>query len=262
MCFYRGPCNCSEEIKGIDRRTANFTWNFPRYATAPDTGRQFTPSFASSRSLRCVFLLAFDPSQIHTMPDILKVQGCVAVVTGGTGFVGNRLVEMLIEQGAKRVVSLDIVPKPEDTGFVHANADRIEYVVGDIRNKKQVVDACAGADVVFHVAAAVGPYHPDKLYAEVNYGGCLNVIEACHVHKIPRLVMSSSPSTRFDGQDIDGLSVEELPSIPQKSYLQRYAETKALGELAVRAANSPELMTVAVAPHQVREARSQPGKKH
>ena len=35
----------------------------------------------------------------------------LGVVTGGTGFVGQRLVEMLLERGAKRVVSFDIVPK-------------------------------------------------------------------------------------------------------------------------------------------------------
>jgi NADPH:quinone reductase-like Zn-dependent oxidoreductase len=33
------------------------------------------------------------------------------LVTGGTGFVGQRLVEMLLERGAEKVVSFDIVPK-------------------------------------------------------------------------------------------------------------------------------------------------------
>ena len=35
------------------------------------------------------------------------------LVTGGSGFVGQRLVEMLVERGAKRVVSFDIAPKPK-----------------------------------------------------------------------------------------------------------------------------------------------------
>lgn len=33
-------------------------------------------------------------------------------VTGGSGFVGQRLVEMLVERGAERVVSFDILPQP------------------------------------------------------------------------------------------------------------------------------------------------------
>ena len=36
------------------------------------------------------------------------------VVTGGTGFVGRRLVEMLVERGAEKVVAFDISPKPSD----------------------------------------------------------------------------------------------------------------------------------------------------
>ena len=46
---------------------------------------------------------------------------------------------------------------------------------------------------------------------------------------MPKLVMSSSPSTRFDGSDIDGLTELEMPRLPQSSYLQEYAETKAKG---------------------------------
>lgn len=35
----------------------------------------------------------------------------VCVVTGGTGFVGQRLIEMLVERGAEKVISFDIVPR-------------------------------------------------------------------------------------------------------------------------------------------------------
>ena len=34
---------------------------------------------------------------------------------------------------------------------------------------------------------------------------------------------------RFDGSDVDGLTEAEMPSLPQESYLQLYAETKAMG---------------------------------
>ena len=50
------------------------------------------------------------------------------VVTGGTGFVGARLVEMLVERGAKSVRCLDIVPPPPNAW----RDPRITYVVGDI----------------------------------------------------------------------------------------------------------------------------------
>ena len=52
-------------------------------------------------------------------------------------------------------------------------------------------------------------------------------------HGCNKLIFSSSPSTRFDGSDVDGLTEEQMPSIPQKKYLQDYAKTKAMGEVAV-----------------------------
>ena len=85
----------------------------------------------------------------------------------------------------------------------------------------------------------------------MNYEGTLNVIEACKRHGCKKMVYSSSPSTRFDGSDVDGQTEAEMPPIPQKSYLQEYAKTKAMGELAMREACCDDLMTVAIAPHQV-----------
>mmetsp|Transcript_4946 Transcript_4946/g.11633 ORF Transcript_4946/g.11633 Transcript_4946/m.11633 type:complete len:400 (+) Transcript_4946:142-1341(+) len=169
------------------------------------------------------------------------------VVTGSSGFVGQRLVEMLVERGAKRVVAFDIAPKPADALVSKC----IEYVQGDISDKEAVLAIIKGADCVWHNAAAVGPYHPEEVYFKVNYEGTLNVVDACRKHKCPKLVYSSSPSTRFTGSDVDGLTEAEMPALPLKSYIADYAKTKAMGELAISQACSDELMTVAIAPHQV-----------
>lgn len=175
-------------------------------------------------------------------------------VTGGSGFVGQRLVEMLVERGAERVVSFDISPKPRGA----LEDPRIIYFQGDITKKEDVLRACEGSsDCVFHIAALVGPYHDQNAYEKVNYEGTLHVLNACRELKIPKLVMSSSPSTRFPYPDpnIEDKTEDELVVInggdfaPQ--FLQAYAETKAKGEKAVRDACCDELMTVAVAPHQV-----------
>ena len=87
----------------------------------------------------------------------------VCLVTGGTGFVGQRLVEMLVERGAQRVISFDIVP-PNKNFWRH---EAIEYVVGDITDKDAVDKACQGVDCVWHNAAAVGPFHPQKLFVQL-----------------------------------------------------------------------------------------------
>jgi len=184
--------------------------------------------------------------KFRSNPEAFAVPG-VCVVTGGTGFVGQRLVEMLVERGARKVISFDIVPKPAGAWEHPA----IEYMLGDITDVASVERAVRGADCVWHNAAAVGPFHPLALYDKVNNIGTQNIVNACRKFGVPKIVMSSSPSTRFDGSDIDGLSEAEMPSIPMKSYLQAYASSKAAGEKYLTDACCDELMTVAVAPHQV-----------
>ena len=178
------------------------------------------------------------------------------MVTGGSGFVGQRLVEMLVERGANKVVSFDISPTPKDA----MDSNKIEYVRGDLTNLEEVSKACVGIDVVYHIAALVGPYHPKDSYKKVNYDGTLNVIEACKLNGIKRIVMSSSPSTRFPypNPNIAGLTEAQLYEINNGDYtsvfLQPYAETKAMGEKAMRDAcgtKEEDLLTIAVAPHQV-----------
>ena len=172
----------------------------------------------------------------------------VCVVTGGTGFVGSRLVEMLVERGATKVRVLDVVPP----GPLCWKDPRIEYTVGSICDAALVAKVVDGADCVWHMAAAVGPFHPKSLYRQVNYEGTMTVVAACRAKGVHKIVMSSSPSTRFDGSDVDGLTEAQMPALPQKRYLQIYAETKAEAEVACMAAcEPPQLMTVAVAPHQV-----------
>ena len=158
------------------------------------------------------------------------------LVTGGSGFVGQRLVEMLVERGAKRVVSFDISPKPRDA----LESTKIHYVQGDLTNLADISAASKDVECIYHIAALVGPYHPKEAYRKVNYEGTLNVLEACKRNGIKKIVMSSSPSTRFPYPDpnIEGLTEEQLVVVNKGEYapvfLQPYAETKALGEKAVR----------------------------
>lgn len=48
------------------------------------------------------------------------------------------------------------------------------------------------------------------------------MIEACKFHKVRKIVMSSSPSTRFTGEDVDGLRESDMPQLPLESYMQEY----------------------------------------
>jgi nucleoside-diphosphate-sugar epimerase len=193
-------------------------------------------------------------------PGFESPKGCVAIVTGSSGFVGSRLVEMLLERGAKTVIGFDVT-KPnkvlekrfeviqKETGgkiIVLAGSE------GDLCSDSAVEAAFTKApkiDVVYHMAALVGPFHDREKYMEVNYKGSLRIIDNCKKYKVPKLVYSSSPSTRFTGGDVEGLREDQMP-IPD-TFLALYAETKAAAEKAVHKACCDEFLTVSVAPHQV-----------
>jgi nucleoside-diphosphate-sugar epimerase len=176
----------------------------------------------------------------------MGVEGNKFLVTGGSGLCGRRLVEMLVERGADKVLSFDIASPPADA----MQSPHIDYVVGDITDQELLKKLCVGLDGVFHIAALVGPFHPSELYWKVNYEGTVNVVEACKFNKVPRIVMSSSPSTRMDGTDIVWKTEDELPIVYGK-FSHLYAETKAKSEMYLREQCSESLMTIAVAPHQV-----------
>ena len=138
---------------------------------------------------------------IKSGPGFETAKGCTALVTGSLGLCGSRLVEMLLERGAATVICFDrAVPDATlserfekvqaSTGgklvLCHGAAD------GDLTNPA-VVEAAFGKapkqiDVVFHIAALVGPFHDKDKYYDVNYKGTMTILEMCKKFKVPKLV--------------------------------------------------------------------------
>ncbi|CAB9519903.1 Sterol-4-alpha-carboxylate 3-dehydrogenase, decarboxylating [Seminavis robusta] len=195
-------------------------------------------------------------------PGFKTAKGCTALVTGSSGLCGARLVEMLLERGASTVICFDIT-KPDavlEKRFADAEAKfagklihKVGRTDGDLTSDEAVEKAFQAAeqvDVVFHIAALVGPFHKAEMYEQVNLHGTNRIIANCKKYKVTKLVYSSSPSTRFTGADIEGLREDQM-EIPKK-FLALYAETKAQGEIVVeKALDPPNLYTISVAPHQV-----------
>jgi nucleoside-diphosphate-sugar epimerase len=199
-------------------------------------------------------------------PGFQTTPGITALVTGSSGFCGARLAEMLLERGAKQVILFDIcTPSPElkqrfhdieavhiGSSFVYCNGPGDGDLTSVAAVKKAFSSAKSGKiDVVYHIAALVGPFHDAPMYYKVNVQGTQNIIDACIKFNVPKLVNSSSPSTRFDGNDIEGAREDELSFPPDGKYTALYAETKAQAERLVTAACSDQLRTTSVSPHQV-----------
>lgn len=164
-----------------------------------------------------------------------------ALVTGGGGFLGSAIVRQLLLRGDQVVsFSRGAYPKLAKLG--------VEQRQGDLGNLNAVVEAAKGCDVVFHVAAKAGIWGEFKEYYLANVAGTENVIAACRINSIGRLVYTGSPSVVFDGSDVEG-GDESLPYPPR--YEAHYPHSKAIAEKAVLAANSPSLATVSLRPHLI-----------
>lgn len=163
------------------------------------------------------------------------------LVTGGGGFLGGVIVRMLVER-SDEVVSFSRGEYP------HLKTLGVEQIHGALEDRNAVVNAATGCETVFHVAAKAGIWGAYQDFYDANVTGTANVLEACRLHGIPRLVHTSSPSVVFDGRDVEG-GDESLPY--PKRYEAHYPATKALAEQMVLAANSPGLSTVALRPHLI-----------
>lgn len=163
------------------------------------------------------------------------------LVTGGGGFLGRYIVEQLLARGdAVTVFARGVYPELEALGA--------RVVRGDLQDAEAVQRACAGMDVVFHVAARAGMWGPWDDFYGVNVIGTRNVITACRANKIPKLINTSSPSVIFDGAPHEG--VDESYPYPTR-YESPYPHTKAIAEQDVIAAHNPNLLTVSLRPHLI-----------
>jgi len=165
-----------------------------------------------------------------------------ALVTGGGGFLGRYVVEQLLARGDRvTVFTRGAYPELEAQGAT--------LIRGDLQDVEAVRNACAGVDVVFHVAAKAGLWGPWESFYQTNVMGTQHVIDACHAAGIPRLVYTSSPSVVFDNQPHEG--IDESRPYPER-YESFYPQTKAMAERMVRQANGRDgLLTVSLRPHLI-----------
>ena len=114
------------------------------------------------------------------------------MVTGGTGFIGNRIVRKLVDRG-EEVVCFDLAPpRPNLQEYL----DRIQVYRGDITQVPQLLEAVNthGVDRIIHMAALLPPDTEERPHfaMQINIQGTNNIFEVARWTGIKRVVYASS----------------------------------------------------------------------
>jgi nucleoside-diphosphate-sugar epimerase len=128
------------------------------------------------------------------------------LVTGGSGFIGSRLVESLLGSG-------------HDVTIFDKNPSRLYPSLvcpGDVRNLAQLAPAVRGKDLIFHLAAEHrDDVSPVSLYDEVNVGGADNLIKVLDATSCQRVIFTSSVAVYPLNA---GTPNEDSPTCPFNAY--------------------------------------------
>ena len=146
------------------------------------------------------------------------------LVTGGGGFLGGHLVDLLVKRGDDVRV---LAAPEEDVGRLSEVG--VEVFRGDLRDSSSLSAAVEGSEYVFHCAARTGPWGKMADYRDVNVGGLRALLETALRARVKRLVHVSSIAVH--GTDVRGTADE---TAPLKGGPDPYSATKTEGERVIQ----------------------------
>lgn len=151
------------------------------------------------------------------------------LVTGGTGFFGLRLLEVLRHRG-RRVRAL--VRPSSDVRRLQAIG--VEVVRGDVTEPESLALAFEGQSTVIHTVSKVSDWGPRQEFFRINAQGTMNVVAACRVAGVQRLVHLGSLTVL--GLPRCGMVVDEATPTAVDPR-DAYTASKLSAETTVRAAH-------------------------
>jgi nucleoside-diphosphate-sugar epimerase len=166
-----------------------------------------------------------------------------AFVTGGSGFIGGKLVQRLVAEGRP----VRALARSE------AAAERVaelgaEPVRGELGDRASLEAGAMGCDVAFHLAAHLGEWGAWADFERGNVEGTRNALAACATAGAKRFVHCGTEAALMAGEPL--VQVDETAPLRPDSRAP-YPATKAKAEQAVRAASNDQFETVVVRPRFV-----------
>jgi len=146
------------------------------------------------------------------------------IITGGTGFIGTHLTNLIAETYPDaQIYNLDIVepgnPLPTVKNYKPAlkkgETHRAKYIYCDVRKPIEVPFNVTSDDIIFNFAAVHRtPGHPDHEYFETNIKGAENICEFAEKHNIKKIVFTSSIAPYGAAEELKEETTLPTPNTP------------------------------------------------
>src|SRR5216684_104001 len=125
------------------------------------------------------------------------LEGKRVLVTGGAGFVGSHIVDLLVDEGCAEIVVIDDMVRGRPANLEPAmRRGTVRLVEGDICDRELMSSLVAACDIVFHQAAlritqcAAEPRRAMEVMVQATF----DLLESCAEHKIEKVIAASSAS--------------------------------------------------------------------
>lgn len=149
------------------------------------------------------------------------------LVTGGAGFIGSNLCEVILNLGYRVRCLDDLSTGRQENIDLFLNNPNYEFVKGDIKDLQSCINVCKGVDYVLHQAAwgsVPRSIEMPLFYCANNITGTLNMLEGARQNRVKKFVYASSSSVYGDE-----------PNLPKKegregNLLSPYAVSKRADE--------------------------------
>ena len=119
----------------------------------------------------------------------------ILLITGGSGSFGNAVLRRFLDSDIKEIRIFSRDEKKQDDMRQFYQNPKIKYFVGDVRNKRSVDGAMAGADYVFHAAALKQvpscEFFPIEA-VRTNVNGCENVLDSAIENSVKKVIVLST----------------------------------------------------------------------
>lgn len=122
------------------------------------------------------------------------------MITGGTGSFGNAVLEHFLDSEFKEIRIFSRDEKKQEDMRIHYHNDKLNFIIGDVRNFDTINNAMDGVDYLFHAAALKQvpscEFYPMEAI-KTNLIGAENVLEAAAINKVKKVVVLSTDKAAY-----------------------------------------------------------------